>query len=146
MEEGGQDDADGADIDVAEDMAADGLIDRADVGAGAATDTAQGVRQCGRFGQGAAAVVEQHDVQLLLFAGAGDRAANPGDVRGQRLAGGVLRQHADDLGRIFQGRHQFLDTDQGDMDLRQGRGEPGVAFVGDQARCRRFRRQRCWRR
>ncbi len=65
MKEGGEDDADGADVDVAEDVAADGLIDRADIGAGAALDAAQGVAAVRRLGQGAAAVVEQDDMQLL---------------------------------------------------------------------------------
>ena len=50
---------------MAEHMPADGLIDGADVGAGAALDAAQGVAAVRIFGQGAAAVVQQDDVEFF---------------------------------------------------------------------------------
>ena len=43
VEECGEDNADRADVNVAEDMTAHGLVDRADVGAGSAFDATQGV-------------------------------------------------------------------------------------------------------
>ncbi len=68
----------------------------------------------------------------MLALAAGNGAADPGDVGGEQLAGGVLRQDLDDRRGVLQRRHQLLDADQGDMDLRQGGGQPGIPLVGDQ--------------
>src|SRR5210317_2253120 len=43
VEESGQNDADRTDVDMPEDVAADGLVDRADVGTSAALDTTQSI-------------------------------------------------------------------------------------------------------
>ncbi len=132
VEECGEDNADRADVNVAEDMAAHGLVDRTDVGTGPALDAAQGVAAVRRFGQGGAAVVEQDDMQFLAFVTTGHCPADPGDVRGDQLPGSVLWQDIDNPVGIFERRHQFFHTDQRNMNLRQGRGQPGVALVSHQ--------------
>ena len=82
------DQPDRARVDVAEGVSADDLVGRADVGAGAAADTAQRVADAVRFTHLAAAVVEQDDVHLLARLGSGDA----GGVGAQRLRGGGARQ------------------------------------------------------
>ena len=138
VEKRGEDNADRADVNVAEDMTAHGLVDRADVGAGSAFDATQGVAAVRRLGQGGAAVVEQDDMQFLAFVTTGHCPADPGDVGGDQLPGGVLRQHIDDPVGIGERRHQFFHAHQGDMNFRQGRGQTGVALVGHQGKAAGF--------
>ena len=91
MVEVGEDQADGPDIDVAQVVAAHQAVDGANVGAGAAAHAAQGLGEDLIFGQGQAAVVQEDDVHLLFAVGAGAALVgpgDPGDVRGDHLAGG----------------------------------------------------------
>ena len=77
-------------------------------------------------------------MQFLALVTTGHCPADPGDVGGDQLPGGVLRQDIDNPVGIFERRHQLLHADQGDMDFRQGRGQTGVALVGHQGKAAGF--------
>jgi len=77
MVEVGEDQADGADINVAVIVAAHQAVDGADVGAGTASHAAQGLGKNGVPGYGQAAVVQKNDVHLLLTPGSGAALVGP---------------------------------------------------------------------
>ncbi len=88
----GEDQADGADIDVAVVVAAHQAVNGADVGAGPAAHAAQGLGKNRVPGQGQAAVVQKDDVHLFFATGSGAALVgpgDPGDVGGDDLAGGA---------------------------------------------------------
>ena len=92
VEKEGQDEADGADVNVPHLMAADHAVHGADVGAGAAAHAAEHLGEKRILGHFPAAVVQKDDVHFLLVAGGGQTlvgAADPGDVGGDGLPRGV---------------------------------------------------------
>ena len=132
----GQDQADGADIDVAVVVAAHQAVNGADVGAGAAAHAAQGLGKHRVPGDGQAAVVQKDDVHLLLAAGSGAALVgpgDPGDVRGDDLAGGPGRQDLENAQGGVQVGDQLVHPHQGHVDPGQGGDQAGVAFVADDA-------------
>jgi hypothetical protein len=132
----GEDEADGPDIDVAVVVAAHQAVDGADVGAGAAAHTAQGLGKDRVPGERQAAVIQKDDVHLFLAAGGGTALVgpgDPGDVRGDDLAGGPGRQNLQDAQGGVKIGQQFVHPHQGHVDAGQGGGEAGVAFVADDA-------------
>ncbi len=132
----GEDEADGADIDVAVVVPPHQAVDGADIGAGAAADAAQGLGKHGVPGQGQAAVVQEDDVHFLGAAGGGAALVgpgDPGDVRSNSLAGSPARQNLQNAERRVQIGHQLVHPHQGHVDPGQGSGEAGIAFVADNA-------------
>ena len=123
----GQDRADRARIDRAVRVPAGALVDRADVQAGAAADAVQRLA-AHRVGEHrGAAVVEQHQVELLRpVAG-----VHPGPHRGVRvhpLAGRRPGQQLQEHLEVGEARHDLLDAHHGDQGLRQGQAHPAVAL------------------
>src|SRR5208337_1902478 len=130
----GENQADGADIDMAVIVAAHQRIDGTDIGAGAAADAAQDLGKDRIPGQGQAAVVQEDHVHLLAAPRAGaalGEPGDPGDIGGDQLAGGVLGQNLQDAQGRGQVRHQFIQAHQGYMDGWQGGGEAGVTLIGN---------------
>ena len=127
--------AHGAGIDPAIGVSADRVIDRAMVHAGAAADAAQHLLEA-RAEHGGAAVVDENHVVVLrpvrVRAAAG--AGGEGGVDRHLLARGRAGEHAQELARVFQGRHELLEGREHDMRLRQDLREIAVALVGDDDR------------
>ena len=127
LEQRVEDRADRAGVDRAVGVAADPLVDRADVQAGRAADAAQRL-PADLVGQRAgAAVVEQHDVHLLRPVAGRD----PGPGRGvgvHPLAGRGARQQLQEHVEVRPGRHHLLDADHRDQHLGQGQAHPAVAL------------------
>ena len=113
-------------------MAADRLIDRAMVHAGAATDAAQHVLEFAAEHR-RAAVVEQNDVIFLGPIGIAGAARAGGERRIDRhvLPGRRAREHAQQLRGVVQRRHQLFQRGDDDMDLGQDLRKIAVALVGD---------------
>ena len=127
--------AHGPRIDPSVSMAADRVIDRAVVHAGTAPNAAQHVAKLARQHRGAA-IVEQHHVVFprpVGIAGA-TRAGRECGVDRHFLACRRARQHAQQLGEVFQRRHQLLDRGKHDVGLGQGLGEVAIALVGNDHR------------
>ena len=106
MEEIGEDQADGPDIDMPHLMAADQAVDRADIGAGPAAHAAEDLGKERVLGHLEAAVIEDDEMDLLFLVGGRGAFIGPGDpghIGGDVLAGGVARQDLEDLQGIVQG-------------------------------------------
>ncbi len=132
VEPGGEDGADAAGVDLAEDVSADQAKHRADVQARGATNALQRLLELRVVRHLGAAVVHQDDVQLLGRAvGVGHRAADDGDVAGEQLRRGAARQRGQDRNDVGELGHQLLDADDGDVNLGQRRDQARIAFVGD---------------
>ena len=130
----GQDQADGPDVDVAVVVAAHQRVNRADVGAGAAADAAQGLGKERVLGQSQAAVVQKNNMQLFFsvrrgqtFRGPGD----PGDIRGNGLTGGALGQDLENPQGRGQVGNQLVQAHQGDVNLGKCGHQSGVALIAD---------------
>ena len=125
--------ADGAGIHPAVGVAADVLVDRADVEAGAA---AQAIKRL--------AVVAAEDIRApvvhddhVQFLGAVEvvrppRSGNHGDVAGYLLAGGAVGQHLQHHRQVVEPRDDLLHAHQRHVHARQGGRQPPVALVGHQ--------------
>ena len=100
------DQADRAGVDVAEDMAADFAIRRADIGAGAAADAVQRLPELRHRAHLAAAVVDQDDVHLVP----GGRAGDEGGVDGHPLPGAAAAEQAELGDGVVEGRDQLFDA------------------------------------
>ena len=121
----------GAGINRAVGVAANALVDRADVEAGPAADAAQDGAQLG-IGQDVRAAVVQDDQMHFLGAIAfalAPRAGEKGQVHGQGLAGGGRRQDVQDHSGVGQGLHHFFQGHERNVDRRARAGQPDVAFV-----------------
>src|SRR6056297_1393583 len=129
----GEDNTDGRNVNAAEDMTTDGLINRADIGTGTTLNAAQGIAAYGRFVERLSATINQHDVLFFIIAGSRHGSTNPGHVGGQQLTGGIARQQPGDLDGIFNIADELVDTGKHHMNLRQGSTQAGISFVGDQA-------------
>ena len=132
----GEDEPDGADVDVAHAMAAHQTEDRADVGAGPAAHAAEDLGEDGVLGDLGTAVVQEDHMHDLLAGGGGRavaRAVHEGDVRGQALGRGVARQHLQGRQGHIQRGHELVQTSQHHVHARQGGHHLGIAFIGDGA-------------
>ena len=127
LEERVEDRADRAGVHRAVRVAADPLVDRARVQAGRAADAAQRLA-ADLVGQRAgAAVVEQHDDDLLRAVAGGH--AGPGRGVGVHpLAGRGAGQQAQEDVEVLPGRDHLLDADDRDQHLGQGQAHPAVAL------------------
>ena len=133
MEEVGQDQADGADVDVAHLVAAHQTEHGADVGAGAAAHAAEDLGEQRITGDLGTAVVQEdhvHDLLVVLTGAAFAGTGHEGGVRGQALGRSVTGQHLQGGQGHFQVGHQLVQAGDGHMDARQGGDHAGVAFVG----------------
>ena len=130
-----EDRADRPRIDPAVSVAADRVIDRAVVHAGAAADAAQGVLELAAQ-HVRAPVVEQDDViRLRPVRVAGPvRAGREGGVGRALLAGRRAGQHPQDHVHVLQGGHDLFQAGDDDVDPGQTLGQVAVALVGDDDR------------
>ncbi len=129
----GQDEADGADVDVAHLVAADEAEHGTDVGARAAAHASEDLVEERILGDLAAAVVEEdhvHDLAALGRGGAGAGAAHPGHVGGQALGRAVAGQDLQGDHGVVDGAHQLVEADEHRVDAGHGLSHAGVAFVG----------------
>ena len=122
-----EDRADRTWVDRAVRVPADPLVDRADVEAGGAADAAQRLAADLVGQRPGAAVVEEYDVHLLRPVARGD-AGPHGGVGVHPLAGRGARQQPQQRVQLRPGRHDLLDADDRDEDLRQGQAHPAVAL------------------
>ena len=147
MVEIGEDEADGPDVDMTVVVAADQLVDGADIGAGTAADAAQRLGKQRVAGQRQATVIQEDDVHFFAAVGSGCAfrgAGDPGHIGRNELAGGVARKHLEDAQGTLEVGHQLVKAHQRHMDARQGGHQTSVAFVGDEADGAAFRRWRNW--
>ena len=88
-----------------------------------------------------AAVIEQNNVKFLrsIWLTGLTRAAQQGVVTGQRLASPGRGEHRKKKREIREFRQDFLNADDRDVNLGQGGGKPGVAFVFRDGNHARFR-------
>ena len=120
------DQADCTRVDVAEGVAADDLVGRTDIGAGAAANAAQGVADDVALPHGPTPVVEQDDMHLLAGLGSGDA----GRIGAQRLRGGRTGQELQLSLGVCPGRDQLLNPGSDEVDIGQRGREAHVALVG----------------
>ena len=106
-------------VDVPEDVAADHLVRRTDVGARRAADAAQDVAHARVGVQLAPAVVDEHEVDLAVAIDTGDEARVGRDLLGRRAAG----EEPELRGRIGERRHELLPARDDDERLREGAHE-----------------------
>ncbi len=122
-----QDRADRAGVDRAVGVPADPLVDRAHVQAGRAADAPQRLA-ADLVGEGAgASVVEEHDVHLLRPV-TGSHAGPRRGVGVHPLAGRGPRQQPQEHVEVGERRHDLLDADDRDQDLRERQAHPAVAL------------------
>ncbi len=128
----GIDAADGAGINGSVSVPADLLEDGTDVEAGTATDALQNLLGLGIGEQRGAAVIDQHDVELLRAVGLNGRTrtANQGAVGGDGLAGAGGCEHGPQDGEIAHAGNDFLNAGDDDVNARNAGGEASIAFVG----------------
>ena len=134
--------SDRAGVDVAEHVPADHLVGGTDVAARAALDAPQRLAERWVFAHGGAAVVDEHEMQLLRTMDTDLRLEL--DVRGARRSGDELRVRTDLLsGRapreelqhrcgVVERRNDLLHADHSDVHRGKARREVGVALVRDE--------------
>ena len=122
-----EDGADRTRVDRAVGVAADPLVDRADVEAGGAADAAQRLPADLVGERAGAAVVEEYDVHLLRTV-AGRHPAPRGGVGVHPLAGRGARQQPQEHVEVGERGHDLLDADDGDEHVGQGQAHPPVAL------------------
>ncbi len=133
VEEIGQDEADGSNVDIAHLVSAHQTEHRADVGAGSAAYAAENLREQRILGDFTAAVVDKDHMHDFFAVGVGlafSRAVHERDIGSQALGRGVARQHLKRGERHVEGGHQFVQAGNGHMHAGQGGHHAGVAFVG----------------
>ena len=125
-------------IDVAEDVSADHLVRRTDVGARRATYAPEGFAGVGIGPHRRTTVVDQHQVQLTLWFGSSDERGVGGDLLASPRAG----QQADLRHRVVERGHDLFPSGDHDEQARQRAHQIAVALVGDQHDGARLRDQR----
>ena len=131
----GEDEPDRPNVDMTIVVPADELVNGADIGAGAAAHTPQGLGKQRVASQRQAAVIQENDVHFLAAirrGGAWCGAGDPGHVGRDELAGGVARQRLENAQGALEVGHQFVKADQRHMDARQRGHQTSVALIGDE--------------
>ncbi len=103
------------------------LVDGADIEAGGAADTAQRLAADPVGQRLAAAVVEEHDVELGRAIARGDPREH-GGVGAHSFARGRAGQQLQEHLEIAEARKDLVDADQRDQGLRQSEAHPAVAL------------------
>ena len=122
----GDDQPDGAGVDVPERMSPHLAIGRTNVGAGGATDTVQRLSELRQARHGSPAIVHQHNVHLMSRR----RTSRECGVAGDALRSSRARQEPRLHHGILVGRHQFLDASKHNVHRRHGRAEATIALIG----------------
>ena len=130
----GEDEADGAHVDVAHLVAADEGEDGAHVGAGAAAHAAEHFLEDRILHILGTAVVKEDDVHALLALGGAEPfggTGNPGHVGGDALGRGVAGQDLQSDHGLVDGGGQLVQANQHGVHAGHGLNHAGIALVGD---------------
>ncbi len=134
----GQNQTDSTDVNMTIFMSPHLAVDRADIGTSPATDTSEGFRKNSVPGQGQPSIVQKNN--MYYFTVRRSRTAfgstlDPGDIRGNRLAGCISRKNLENSQHRFQIRNQLVITDECYMNLWQCGCQTHIPFIGNQPEC-----------